>query len=260
MQRLIRPSATFSPRRGEKALWGDRVPGHSNGGIVQTRFAAAVALIILAMPSMQAQRPAAGEQIQITLVEVPVNVVDRAGVAIRDLKVENFQLFDSGKRRNITHFDMLDMSTPANRAAAGPAAAAAARNFLLLFDLNSSSPGTLARAQKAAHNFVNGASVSGDRIAVGTFSVQSGFKLLTAFTNDTKLVGAAVSSLGAPKMFHPVDPLLLTSIEMHNEADMAEQAGDLKSELRAEDLRERARALDRARNDEQRQFIRRTLE
>lgn len=227
---------------------------------MQTRFAAAVALIILATPAIHAQRPAVGEQIQVTLVEVPVNVVDRNGASVRNLQPGNFQLFDGGQRRTITHFDVLDVTTPANREAAGPAAAAAARNFLLLFDLNSSSPGTLARAQKAASNFVNSAAVSGDRIAVGTFSVQSGFHLLTAFTTDMRLVGAAVSSLGAPRMFHPVDPLLLTSIEMHNEADMAERAGDQKSLLMAEDLRERARALDRARNDEQRQFIIRTLD
>jgi VWFA-related protein len=227
---------------------------------VQTRFAAAVALIILANPSIDAQRPAVGEQIQVTLVEVPVNVVDRSGNAVRDLKAENFQVFDGGQRSNITHFDVLDMSTPANREAAGPAAAAAARNFLLLFDLNSSDPGTLTRAQKAARNFVNSAAVTGDRIAVGTFSVQSGFHLLTAFTNDTRLVTAAVDTLGSPKMFQPMDPLLLSSIEMHNAADAAEQGGDQKSALMAEDLRERARSLDRARNDEQRQFIRRTLD
>jgi VWFA-related protein len=227
---------------------------------VQTRFAAAVALIILSTPSIDAQRAAVGEQIQVTLVEVPVNVVDRSGNAVRNLKAENFQVFDGGQRRNITHFDVLDMSTPANREAAGPAAAAAARNFLLLFDLNSSDPGTLTRAQKAARNFVNSAAVTGDRIAVGTFSVQSGFHLLTAFTNDTRLVTAAVDTLGSPKMFQPMDPLLLSSIEMHNAADAAEQGGDQKSALMAEDLRERARSLDRARNDEQRQFIRRTLD
>ncbi|HEX7421213.1 MAG TPA: VWA domain-containing protein [Thermoanaerobaculia bacterium] len=225
-----------------------------------TKKLAAAAFLILLSISVQAQAPAAGEQIQVTLVEVPVNVVDRGGNSVRNLKAANFQVFDSGQRRNITHFDVIDLSTPVTREAAGPAAAAATRNFLLLFDLNSTEPGMLARAQKAASNFVNSAAVTADRLAVGTFSTQSGFHLLTSFTNDTKLVSAAVDSLGAPKMFHPVDPLLLSSIEMHNAADAAELSGGKNAGMIAEDLKERARAMDRARNDEQRQFIRRTLD
>src|SRR5450432_2015772 len=131
---------------------------------MKNRFAAAVALMILATPSLVGQRPAAGGQLQVTLDEVPVNVVDRSGNSVRNLKAANFQVFDGGQRRNITHFDVIDLSTPATREASGQAAAAATRNFLLLFDLNSTEPGMLARAQKAASNFVNGAAVTADRI------------------------------------------------------------------------------------------------
>ncbi len=225
---------------------------------VQNRLAILALIVVFALPA-RTQAPAAGEQIQVTLVEVPVNVVDRNGDAVRNLKLENFQLFDNGQRRNITHFDMLDLSTGASREAAGPAAAAASRNFLLLFDLNSTEPNTLARAQKAAHNFVNGAGVNGDRIGVGTFSVQSGFHLLAAFTTDAKLVSAAIDTLGAPKLYQPVDPLLLSSVEMHREAEAMLMNGGKNAGAIAEQLHENARALDRASNDIQRQFITRTL-
>ena len=213
-------------------------------------------LILVALP-LAAQR--ASENIQVTLVEVPVNVVDRNGAPVRNLTAQNFELFDSGQSRAITHFEAIDLAA-ATRKDAVPPSAAAERNFLLLFDLSTSQPGTLARAREAAQVFVKSAVSSGDRIAVATFSAETGVRLLTAFTNDRRLISAAIDTLGAPKYFQPVDPLLMTAMEMHRMADEAEHGAAPNDAVLAEVLRMQARTLDRAANDVQRQFIRRTLE
>ncbi|HEX9160799.1 MAG TPA: VWA domain-containing protein [Thermoanaerobaculia bacterium] len=210
------------------------------------------------MPT-SAQVPTAGEHIQVTLVEVPVNVVDRAGDAVKGLTLANFELLDNGQHRAITHFDAIDLSANAKKQS-GLAAAAGSRNFLLLFDLNNSAPGTLARAREAARNFVNSAGVTGDHIGVAGFSAETGFHLLTSFTSDMKLVSAAVEAVGAPKMFQPADPLLLSSIELREQANLAEQRGTPNAQRLAEDLRDFGRNIERAANDIQRQYVMRTLD
>ena len=223
------------------------------------RLVAVTIVVCLALP-IAAQDPRAGEQIQVTLIEVPVNVVDRSGAAVRNLTAQNFELLDNGQRRSITHFDAIDLSATAKSDSGASSAAAPARNFLILFDLSSSEPGTLARARDAARMFVNSAAAASDRIAVGTFTSETGFHLLTSFTTDRHLVSAAVATLGAPKYFQPADPLLLSAIEMHEIADMAEGGARPNDQISAEVARLQARILDRSANDVQRQFIRRTLD
>jgi VWFA-related protein len=226
---------------------------------VQTKLAAVVVGLFL-LPA-QAQLPTAREEIQVTLVEVPVNVVDRNGEPVRGLTTANFELFDNGQRRAITHFDVIDLAGGApKKESAGLSGAAAARNFLLLFDLSNSAPGTLTRAREAARTFVSGAALEGDRIAVATFTAETGVHMTTSFTTDRKLVSAAIATLGAPKYFQPVDPLLLTAIEMHEAADLAEASSRPNDQYVAEVTRMQARMLDRSANDVQLQFIRRTLD
>ena len=220
---------------------------------------AVIAVISLALP-IAAQTPRVSEQLQVTLIEVPVNVVDRSGAAVRNLTLQNFELFDNGQRRSITHFDAIDLAADAKRESSASSAAAGARNFLILFDLSSSSPGTLARARDAARMFVNSAAATSDRLAVATFTSETGFRLLTSFTTDRSLVSAAIATLGSPKYFQPVDPLLLSAIEMHEIADLAETSGRTNDQISAEVARLQARILDRSANDVQRQFIRRTLD
>jgi VWFA-related protein len=225
------------------------------------RRLAAVSIALLALP-LHAQSPGASARIDVTLVEVPVNVVDRNGEAVRNLKLENFELLDNGQRRPITHFEAVDLSAAAKKSETSSALqeAAASRNFLILFDLNSATPATLTRAREAARNFIKNPGLGGDTIAVGTFSAESGFNLLTSFTTDMKLVTAAIDTLGTPKMFQPADPLLLSSIELREAADAAESRGNANAAAYAEILRATARTVDRAANDVQRQFISRTLD
>lgn len=226
---------------------------------MQSRLFAAATIALLAIP-LAAQLPTAREQIQVTVVEVPVNVVDRAGSPVRNLTAANFELLDNGQRRQITHFDAIDLAAPGMKSPE-TVPPAAVRNFLLVFDLNGSSPATLTKAKEAAHAFVANPAVRDDRIGVGTFSAEHGFRLLTSFTNDMKLVSSAIDTLGAPKLFQPADPLLLSSVEMRQQLDIELNGPAGRStDFATEELRENIRNYDRAANDVQRQFIRRTLD
>lgn len=162
------------------------------------------ALLLLAAAMAFGQT--ASETITVSYVEVPVTVVGRDGNPVRGLKAENFELYDDGRKRPVTSFDMVDFSSLESVKASSPLNPAARRNFLLVFDLTFSSPVAIGRAQQAARDFVTKMVQRRDRVGVATVDVDRGFRLLTSFTTDRVLVDSAISN---PQSFRGNDPLQL---------------------------------------------------
>jgi VWFA-related protein len=150
------------------------------------------------------------ETVNVHLVEVPVTVVDRDGNPVRGLTASNFELIDQGHKRPITTFDHIDFASPESMKSASPLNPAARRSFLLLFDLSFASPNGMAKAQEAARNFIVRGMQRRDLAAVGTVDVDRGFRLLTAFTTDRNLLGAAI---GNPVNFISSDPLQIAGTQ-----------------------------------------------
>jgi VWFA-related protein len=238
----------------------------------------ALALAAVLLIGAQAQTPR--ESIDVTVVEVPVTVVDSNGKPIRGLTRENFELYDDGKRRELTHFDSVDVSTRLRAAAALPATAAAGaaaetdgplpeqrpylRNFMLLFDVSDSSPATLKRAREAARDFVNNQVQPVDRVAVGTVGVQRGFELLANFTLDREFVRAVVTTFGETRHFQSHDPLLLSAGDYdflaQNGTVPGNTGGGGKSGGAAEQFADLAREQRKSAREEQRHAALRRIE
>lgn len=144
------------------------------------------------------------ETIDVHLVEVPVTVVDRSGNPVRGLTAANFELFDRGARRPITHFDAIDFASAEISKTTSPLNPAARRNFILLFDLSFSSPIGRNKAQEAAKNFIARGMGRRDLAAVATVDVDRGFRMITSLTTDRNLLGAAIAN---PRTFISSDPL-----------------------------------------------------
>ena len=147
------------------------------------------------------------ETVQVVIVEVPVTVVDRAGNPVNGLTKDDFEVLDDGKKVDLIAFEPIDMSKLAVVDTATPLPPAAYRNFLLLFDLANSSPGTIGRAQSAARDFVTSQIGRRDLAAIATFSVEHGLQLVTSFTSDKDLLDHAITTLGQPEYFKVADPL-----------------------------------------------------
>ena len=180
--------------------------------IHDSRIGAIVCL--LAVSGLFAQTPPpprTGETIDVTVIEVPVNVYDRGGNAVRGLTAADFELTDDGVKREITHFEVVDLAKPGVGQAVQPVPPSARRNFMLLFDLANSSPGTIQRGREAAADFIKKELVASDLVAVASFNVEDGFRLLLNFTADRDALAGALSTLSNPKMFKKADPLLLTA-------------------------------------------------
>jgi VWFA-related protein len=177
---------------------------------------------LLALPLLAAT-PAAGppgpptpkpprfeESTQVVAVEVPVNALDRNGRPVRGLTAADFEVFDEGARQHITHFEVVDLdalrqdqSPEALRAGAVGTVgdleaidAAVRRHFLLLFDISFSSPTAILRARLAARDFVLHSLRPTDLVAVATYSLATGPRLVLTFTPDRAQLAHAVDTLG----------------------------------------------------------------
>ena len=176
----------------------------------------------IACPVVDQSGGAVKESITVSVVEVPVTVVDRDGRAVRGLTPANFRIIDEGTQRPIASFDAVDHASLASLTATSPLNPAARRNFMLLFDLTFSSPGSIMRAQQAARDFVMKMVQRRDRVAVGTIDVWRGFRLVTAFTTDRALLNAAIAR---PATFVGSDPLQIASGGSGTDAVQAAGAG-----------------------------------
>jgi len=172
---------------------------------------------LLAVPLLAAAPPPPRfeETTHVVAVEVPVNAVDRNGHAVRGLTAADFEVFDEGARQAITHFEVVDLEAlrpdqAPPGAAAGPGMvgtvgdvdavdAAVRRHFLLLFDISFSNPTAVLRARMAARDFVLHSLRPTDLVAVATFSLATGPRLVLTFTPDRAQLAHAIDTLGLSK-------------------------------------------------------------
>lgn len=152
-----------------------------------------------------------GETIEVTTVEVPVQVI-RDGDPVRGLTAADFELYDGRKQQKITGFDMVDLkeygadkSLPIEEVPLS-----ARRHFLLLFDFTYSDPTAVTKAREAAEQLVKTRLHPSDLVAVATYSNQRALQLVLGFTSDRQQIEAAIQTLGLPqfKKASP-DPLAL---------------------------------------------------
>jgi len=148
------------------------------------------------------------ETVNVSVVEVPVTVVDSGGNPVRGLTAANFELYDNGQKRDITGFDAIDFASTQAVGATSPQNPNARRQFMLLFDLGYASPNGLSRAQEAARKFVTASVQPKDLVAVATIEPDRGFRLITAFTTDRALIASAIAD---PRAYRGADPLQIAN-------------------------------------------------
>ena len=197
--------------------------------------------------SAQAPAPPVFEA-EVALVAAPVFVTDKQGKAYRGLTAEDFEVYDGGKLVPVVAFQAVDVDEAAASAATAPSAlpvvvqAAVARQFVLVFDLQFSSPAGINRARTAGQRFVRGSLAAGDLVAVATFG-REGLKMLTGLTTDREYTARAIEGLGVVRTLEPSsDPLGLAggldaAVGGSEMAEMADQEIAAQMAVLREDLR-----------------------
>ncbi|HEX7253651.1 MAG TPA: VWA domain-containing protein, partial [Thermoanaerobaculia bacterium] len=165
------------------------------------------ALLLAGGPLAAQERPSSSgavtEKATVTVVEVPVSVIGKDGKPLAGLKASDFELWEDGKKKEISGFDevKLEESSGPNRPlpASGPdvegSNGLAQARWMILFDLSYTSLSGLLRARQAAKTFVQTAPRT-DLIGVSTISSDSGWKLLVNFTADRQQAARAIDTLG----------------------------------------------------------------
>src|ERR1700688_225164 len=193
----------------------DLMKPHQPAGRRRALLVSVLALPLLAAASPGAPPPRFEETTQVVAVEVPVNVFDREGHPVRGLTAADFEVFDEGARQPISNFDVVDLDSlrpdqaPADAVerpgAVGTVAdvdavsSAVRRHFLLLFDVSFSNPTAVLRARLAARDFVLHSLRPTDLVAVATYSLASGPRLVLTFTPDRAQLPHAIGTLGFDK-------------------------------------------------------------
>ena len=154
---------------------------------------------------------------EVTAVEIPVQVV-LDGKPVRDLKAENFVVYQEKAKQPLIDFQVVDLyAMPEEKAQEVPVPAR--RHFLLLFDLAFSEPKAILQARAAARDLLEGLHPT-DLVGVATYASSKGSELVLGFTPDRAQVLAAIDSLGMPELLDRTavsDPLRLVVEELREE-------------------------------------------
>lgn len=151
---------------------------------------------------LAAQNPASSDfkaSANVSLVEVPANVIGHDGNPVPGLTAADFRVFDGGKLQKILACDVVDL----NQAKLAPGLAAlpavGRRHFLLLFDFSYATPNEIVRSRQAAATFLTRGMEPEDLAAVAFISAEQGARVLVNFTSDRRQLLAAIAALGLPK-------------------------------------------------------------
>ena len=157
-------------------------------------------------PRTPAQQPDQDEVIRITtaLVQTDVVVADKNDQVISDLKLEDFELYENGKKQTIKFMEYVGVDSGRRTEGTRPAGLPpvdtpelAARDLKRVFafvvdDLTLSSP-DLVYIRQVLTNFVDTQMQEGDLVAI--VRTVGGKGLLQQFTSDKRLLGRAIAQL-----------------------------------------------------------------
>jgi VWFA-related protein len=161
---------------------------------------------VTALPAQDGGRAPSVFATEVSLVQLPVYVVDREGRAVRGLTAADFTVQEDGRPVEIVSFRYVDTTEGEDQEEIREASAAR-RRFLLLFDKSFTVPTGLDRARRGALDFVRRRMAASDLAAVATLDVHRGVQLVANFTEDRLLLAHAIETLGVPTLAHINDPL-----------------------------------------------------
>lgn len=130
---------------------------------------------------------------------VTVRVLDKDGRPVTNLRIEDFILYDNGKKKDITEFEVHTMSEasvevrPSGQVSdlAGVTKGMNRRLFIFL-DIQGSDVNGMVNAKKAALHFVDTKLQSGDEVGIIGFASMTGFFIKEYLTTDHERIRKAI--------------------------------------------------------------------
>lgn len=167
-------------------------------------------------------------KITTTLIQIDATVTDKKGNIIKDLKPEDFEVYENGKRQSITNFSFIlhgsssqqtQNPTPSKETAKSTIPLPPVklkpeqirRTYAILVDDLGLSFSSIFWVKDALKKFINEQMEEGDLVAI--LRVGTGLGALQSFTSDKRQLLAAVekirwNSLANPFSYEPISPVL----------------------------------------------------
>ncbi|MBN1568847.1 MAG: VWA domain-containing protein [Acidobacteria bacterium] len=147
-----------------------------------------------AVPGAYAQSDEAYKvRVDVEMVTVEVIALDKKGDPVRNLKVENFQLYEDGKKQEILSLDEVNAESGASALGMpllGGGPRLRGKTVAIIFDDSAISPQYIKTSRDTAERFVRERMRPQDLFAVAQYDMS--MKILQNFTSDRELVLAAI--------------------------------------------------------------------
>ena len=188
-------------------------------------------------------------EVEVVLIEIPLYMTDKEGNPVKDLKPEEVNLYENGKKQKISHFVLVQNDSPqlSSLARVYPSAR---RQFLLLFDFAFATSARIIKAREACLKFVKEKIFPTDLVAVASYSGIGGLKILSHFTSDRNQLFYIVNSLGLveskQRMTGPVGFTFPSVTQPSREADVSLETKTVR-DMADEELRELQNKLNKKR-------------
>ena len=164
-------------------------------------------LSVLSSAPLPAQQPQGfGDVVEVNVVNVDVYVTDKAGQPVSGLDKRDFELYEDGKRVEITNFEAVDralgapaagsLEAPAPQTAGEAAAppAEAGLHLVVYVDNFNIRQGNRTRALQQLREFLTRQLVPGDKILIASNDL-GGMNVRLPFSNDPAALSAALDRL-----------------------------------------------------------------
>ncbi|MCJ7580116.1 MAG: VWA domain-containing protein [Candidatus Aminicenantes bacterium] len=151
--------------------------------------------------------------VAVSLVLVDVMAVDKEDKAVQDLTLEDFEVYEDGKRININSLDFIDFQKLDLKIREGEQGQARTKRFFVLFDSINTIKRMLDRSKPQIIQELMDLIQSGGEIEVSQMSEDSGIQILQNFTSDREQIVQAVNEAsGSIWVERAVDDLYIPKI------------------------------------------------
>jgi len=153
-----------------------------------------VPAFLIAFSALAQQKAPYGETLEVRVIDVDVVVTDRSGKPVTGLTRDDFELFENGKRKEITNFLEINERAGAGAASGGTAATPAERRHLIVFlDNTSMQRFNRNRVLASMKTFIETTMRTNDEAMVVSWN--PGLKEDVALTTDRARVLAALQTM-----------------------------------------------------------------
>lgn len=188
----------------------------------------------LAPAQLLGEAPEPSEESAVAVVEVPVLATGRDGAPVTDLRVDELEVYEDGKRQEITVFVPLvatDSELPLY-AGAEEAGQPFSRRFVIIFDFWYNTRAGVERMLDGAKYFVDSQLTGGDEVSIVAASPWRGILLLSPRTSDRRALIRTIDGVrplrgggwSGPDALSPSGGELLASVAVNEVANMRSES------------------------------------